>query len=75
MNEDLNPLQLLVAQHYDEGVHADVVDTNGVAACGDALFELLIASAAECSGPYDLTGQLYRARDAISALATIFETL
>ena len=75
MNENLNPLQLLVAQHYDEGVHADVADTNGVAACGDALFELLITEAAECSGPYDYTAQLRRTADELRALIDIFETL
>lgn len=75
MNEDLNPLQLLVAQHYANGIYASVKDTNDVAHVDEPLFTRLITEAAECSGPYDLTGQLYRARDAISALATIFETL
>lgn len=75
MNENLNPLQLLVAQHYDEGVHADVVDTNDVAHVDEPLFTRLITEAAECSGPYDYTAQLRRTADELRALATIFETL
>lgn len=75
MNEDLNPLQLLVAQHYANGIYASVKDTNDVAHVDEPLFTRLITEAAECSGPYDYTAQLRRTADELRALIDIFETL